>query len=276
MMILNVAAWAIPCACAAESSLAIVSPLMEQSDGGGALPPGFTHVPGETIFFSFKVEGYKASSAERVNLSYQIEAFDPNGVPIVEPVKDIAEATLAPEDKNWKPLVHHEIPIPTLAPSGTYRIVASIKDLIGEATATKEVTFQVRGHAVEPSATMVVRNFHFYRKEDDFEALPKAAYQAGDAVWARFDIIGFKYGEANAIDVTYGVTVTAPSGKVLYTQAEAAVDKSQSFYPKRYVPGVMSLETRHDTRAGEYGVVIAVRDGVGGQTCESRQSFTIE
>ena len=70
--------------------------------------------------------------------------------------------------------------------------------------------------------------------------------------------------------------MTSPSGKVLYSQPEAAVDKSQSFYPKRYVQGSMSLETKRDTRPGEYGVLITAHDNIGKQTFEARQNFTIE
>jgi hypothetical protein len=263
--------WAAP-----AGPLAIVNPRVAQSEGGEPLPSGFAHVPGEVIFFSFQVDGYKASTADKIRLSYKIDAFDPAGARIVEPITGDVEETLAPQDKNWKPLVHHEIAIPPLAGSGVYKIAATVADEIGKATAATEVTFEVRGHPVEPSATLVVRNFRFYREEQSTEPLDKPAYRAGDAVWARFDIIGFKYGEGNAVDVAYGVTVTSPSGKVLFSQPEAAVEKSQSFYPKRYVPGSMSLETKRDTRPGEYGVLITVHDNVGKQTCEARQNFTIE
>ncbi|MGA2589142.1 MAG: hypothetical protein ABSH32_04445 [Bryobacteraceae bacterium] len=261
---------------AAVAPLTIVNAVVSDSDGGGALPPGFTHIAGEIMFFSFQVEGYKATSGDKLLLTYKIDAFDPRGVRIIDTIDDKIEASLAPEDKNWKPMVHHEVPVPPLAGSGTYKIVVALKDEIAGATATKELPIEVSGHRVDPSDTLVIRNFRFYRGEDDTQALPKAAYRPGDAVWARFDIIGFKYGDANSIDVSYGVTVTSPSGKVLYSEPQAGVDKSQSFYPKRYVPASMSLQTKPDTRPGEYGVVVTAHDNLGNQTYESRQSFTIE
>lgn len=260
----------------AAGPLAVVNPRVAQSEGGEPLPAGFAHVPGEVIFFSFQVDGYKASPADKLRLSYKVDAFDPHGVRIIEPITGDIEDTLAPQDKNWKPLVHHEIAIPPLADSGTYKIAVSVADEIAKATASKEVSFEVRGRRVDPSDTLVIRNFRFYREEQATEPLQKPAYRPGDAIWARFDITGFKYGEGNAIDVSYGVAVTSPSGKVLYSQPEAAVDKSQSFYPKRYVPGSMSLETKRDTRPGEYGVLITAHDNIGKQTFEARQNFTIE
>jgi hypothetical protein len=254
----------------------VVRPAVSDRDGGAAMPGSFVHDPGETMFFSFQVEGYAASSGDRVHLSYKLDAFDPHGVRIMEPVAAEIEETLAPEDKNWRPTVRQEIAIPPLADSGTYKIAISVTDLVGKATATNEVPFQVRGRRVDPSETLVIRNIRFYRGEDDREALTKAAYRPGDAVWARFDIIGYKYGEGNAIDVNYEVAVLAPSGKVIYTQPQPASDRSQSFYPKRYVPAVFSLATKRDTRPGEYTIVVTAHDGVGGQTCEARQSLTIE
>ncbi len=260
----------------AATPLAVVKPTVSDRDGGAAVPGSFVHDPGETMFFSFQVDGFTASSAERVHLTYKMDALDPHGVHLMEPVAAEIEETLAPEDKNWKPTVRQEIVIPPLASSGTYKIAIAVTDLIGKATATTEVPFEVHGRRVDPSETLVIRNIRFLRGEEDKQALSKAAYRPGDAVWARFDIIGFKYGEANAIDVSYDVAVLAPSGKVLYSQPQAGSDRSQSFYPKRYVPAVFSLATKPDTRPGEYTVAITAHDGVGNQTFEARQSFTIE
>lgn len=275
--VLGVGFWVLACcAWGAAAPLAVVRPTISDRDGGAAVPDTIVHDPGETMFFRFQVDGFTASSGERVHLSYKMEAFDPHGVRIIEPVTAEIEETLAPEDKNWKPTVHQEIVIPPLADSGTYKIAISVTDIVAKATATKDIPFEVRGRKVDPSDTLAIRNIRFFRKEDDQEALPKAAYRHGDAVWARFDIIGFKYGEANSIDVSYGVAVLAPSGKVLYTQPDAGSDRSQSFYPKRYVPAVFSLVTRPDTRPGEYTLSLTAHDGVGNQTFEARHSFTIE
>ena len=260
----------------ATAPLAVIRPTISDRDGGAAVPSSFVHNPGETMFFSFQVDGFAVSSGDRVHLSYKIDAFDARGVRIMEPAAAEIEETLAPEDKNWKPSVRQEIVIPPLADSGTYKIALSVTDVVSKATATKEVPFEVRGHRVDSSDTLVIRNVRFYRGEDDREALSKAAYRPGDAVWARFDIIGFKYGDGNAIEVSYDVAVLGPSGKVLYSQPQAGVDRSQSFYPKRYVPAVFSLATTHDTRPGEYAVLITAHDGLGNQTFEARQSFTIE
>lgn len=256
--------------------LAIVNTAIEQTEGGAALPAAFEHVPGEILFFSFQVQGYQASPDQKIRLRYKIEAFDPKGIPIVQPFQRPLEAELAPQDKEWKPKVRQEIALPPLAPSGTYKFVVQVADELAKTVATREVPFTVRGRSVPPSETLVLRNFGFYRSEDATEPLRKAAYRPGDAVWARFDITGFKHGPANRMDVAYGIAVLNAEGKQLWAQPEAAVERSESFYPKAYVPGSMSLSLQPSIRPGEYAIVVTVKDAVGGQTYEEKHSFAVE
>lgn len=256
--------------------LSIVNATIRQMEDGASLPPGFTHVPGELLFFSFLVEGYSASSEQKVHLSYSVEVLDPKGVRVIEPIKGVIDETLAYEDKNWKPKVHPQIQIPPLARSGVYRIAVAVSDDLAKAKATKEITFDVRGHDVEPGDSLVIRNFHFFRGQQDTEPMEDAVYRPGETLWARFDITGYKYGTGNRIDVTYGVTVLGPGGKVLYSQPEAAAEKSSAYYPQPYIPSGMNLSLQRDIRPGEYSIVIAARDLVGNQTFESRQSFGIQ
>lgn len=255
--------------------LSVVNPVIEQTEGGSPVPAGFEHPPGEVLFFSFQVQGYQASG-EHIRLRYRVEAFDPKGVPIVEPASEPVEADLAPQDKEWKPKVRREIPIPPLAGSGTYTIRVQVTDEVAKADAAKEVPFEVRGRDVAMSDSLVIRNFHFYRSEDSPDALDKAAYRPGDALWARFDITGYQFAEGNRIDMAYDVAVLNADRKVLWSQTDAAVEKTQSFYPKRYVPGAMSLNLQTSIRPGEYAVRITVRDAIGNQSCETTQGFTVE
>ena len=95
-------------------------------------------------------------------------------------------------------------------------------------------------------------------------------------MWAKFDIIGFKYGEKNRVDVSYVTSVIAPSGKVLWTQPEPAVEQSESFYPKRYVAATMGITLLAKTTPGEYTIAVKVTDAVGKQTYEAKQTFTVE
>ena len=174
------------------------------------------------------------------------------------------------------PKIATEIPIPPLAGSGAYKIVVKVEDVIGKTSAELAAPFHVRGHEVAPSDTLAVRNFRFLRGEEDTQALAKAVYRPGDGVWAKFDIIGYKYGEKNKVDVSYLTSVIAPSGKVLWTQPEPAAEQSSSFYPKRYVPASMGINLTPTIRPGEYTIAVQVKDAVGGQVCEEKYTFTVE
>ncbi len=134
----------------------------------------------------------------------------------------------------------------------------------------------MHGHAVEPSETLVVRNFRFYRKEDDAESLKLAAYRPGDAIWARFDITGFRLGAGNLRDVAYVLSVSGPGGRVLLAPREPTVDKGASFYPMKYVPCTISLNLQRDIRPDEYTITVTAQDRVGNQTYESKQTFRVE
>jgi hypothetical protein len=260
----------------AAAILAIVNPTIHQIEDGPPVPPGATFIPGESLFFSFQVEGHGVSPEQKVKLSYKLDATDSHGTRLMETVQASVDAELTPQDKEWKPKVRQTILIPPFADPGKYKISVVINDELGKGAASKEISFEVRGHVVEPSETLIVRNFSFRRGEEDREPLSSAVYRPGDTVWARFDIIGYKFGEGNRIDVNYGISVIAPSGKVLFSQPEAAVEQTSSFYPHRYVPGMMNLSLQPNIRPGEYAIVLTARDRIGNQTVESKHNFTIE
>jgi hypothetical protein len=261
---------------AAPTPLSIVKPVISDIEDGPAVPTTFVFVPGQFVFMSFEIGGYKVSPDQKVHISYKVAALDPKGVHILEPIDFAVDTTLADEDKNWKPKVRHQIPIPPLAGSGIYSIAIQAKDDLSHDTVSQQLKFEVRGRDVAPSDTLVVRNFNFYRGEEDRDPLAKAAYKPGDTLWARFDITGYKFGAGNSIDLDYGIAVVAPGGKVLFTQAKAAEEKSLSFYPKAYVPGSMNLSLQKNIRPGEYTIVLTTRDHIGNQTHEDKATFTIE
>ena len=257
--------------------LAILKPSVSDLEDGPAVPPSFTFVPGQFIFLSFEIGGYKVSDERKIHLTYKVDALDPKGVRLVEPFAGDVDTTLADEDKNWKPKVRQQVLLPPLAPSGVYKIAVQVTDVLNKgASVSQEISFEVRGRDVPPSDTLVVRNFHFYRGEEDREPLKIAAYKPGDTLWARFDMVGYKFGAGNAVDVDYGISVLASSGKALFTQEKAAEEKSSSFYPKAYVPGSMNLSLESTIRPGQYTIVVSVRDHIGNQTAEARENFNIE
>lgn len=263
----------------AWGALQIVNAGVRQIEDGPAVA-GVQFVPGETLYYSFQIANYTVTQGDplnrKVRFSYTMDVFDPKGVKLAETVESVLDTTVSKEDKEWKPKVRLEVLIPHFAPPGKYKVVTKLKDDLSLQTATAETFFEVMGRAVEPSTELIVRDFNFYRSENDQKPLKTAAYTAGDTLFARFDITGFRYGDRNSIEVTYDVAVENPDGKVIYTQPAAAVEKSFSFYPKAYVPGGLSLDLQPNMRKGQYTVVLTVHDVAGKQTFEDRHPFHVE
>jgi hypothetical protein len=260
----------------AAPALQIIKPIVSQMDGGAPEPAGFEHVGGETLYFSCRVAGYTRSEDEKVHLRYSVQAFDARDVPLDEIYKNDLTAEVSPQDKDWLPKIATEVAIPPLLGPGTFKIVVKVEDVQAKTTAELSVPFKVRGREVEPSDELVVRNFHFYRDEEGTHPMDKGVYKPGDGVWAKFDITGFKYGDRNKIDVSYVTSVIAASGKVLWTQPEAATEKSESFYPKRFVPAAMGISLQGNIKPGEYTIAVSAKDEVGGQSCDVKFTFVVE
>jgi hypothetical protein len=266
----------LPALLSAAPALEIVRPFISQMDGGTPDPSGFEHAAGETIWVQCRVAGYAKSENQQVHLMYSVQAFDPKNLPLDEIYTNELKTEVSLQDKEWLPKINTSIPIPPLAGAGAYKIVFKVEDAVAKANAELVVPFKVRAHAVEPSDTLVVRNFRFFRDEEGTQPVEKPVYKPGDGVWARFDIIGYQFGPKNKVDVSYVTTVIAPGGKVLWTQPEPTAENSESFYPARYVPAAMGINLQKNIRPGDYGIGVQVKDAIGNQTYEAKFTFTIE
>jgi hypothetical protein len=250
---------------------------IHQTEDGALAGSAAVFVPGETIFFSCQLTGYQVSPERKIAIRWEFSAVDAAGIPLVETASGKIETELALEDKEWKPKIRQIVLIPPLAESGTYKIKFSAKDELGGGVASIEEPFQVHGHAVEASGSLGIRNFRFYRKEDESAApLAVAAYRPGDTVWARFEITGYKLGPDNLRDVAYTVTVTGPGGRVLLPPSEPTVERTKSFYLVKYVPCVISLNLQKNLRPDEYTILIKTEDRLGDQTYEGSYTFRVE
>jgi hypothetical protein len=266
----------LPALLSAAPALQILRPTVSQMDGGPPEPPGFEHVAGETLWIQCRVGGYAVSEDEKVHLKYSVQAFDAKGIPLDEAYSNEMKVEVSPQDKEWLPKIATSVPIPPLAAPGAYKIVVKVEDVLAKTTAEVPITFKVRGHPIEPSDTLVVRNFQFCRDEDCTQRAEQPIYKPGDGVFAKFDIIGYKFGAKNKVDVSYVTSVIAPSGKLLWTQPDPATEQSESFYPKTYVPASMGINLQKTIRPGEYAIGVQVKDAIGGQTYEGKFPFTIQ
>lgn len=250
--------------------------VLSRSEDGPAIERGAELQPGDMAFFSFQVENYRMGLSGKVQLAGHVEVFDVNGTPIQPRDEELIGTTLSQEDKNWKPKMRLQIQLPSLAPPGNYTIRFEATEQQSHQSASGELAFPVGGKGVERSPALVVRNLGFYRSQEEETPLQTVVYHPGDMLWVRFDITGYKYGEQNSIDVGYDVQVLSPDGKQLFAQEDAAVEKSQAFYPQPWVPAAFNLVLQPDMSPGTYTLVLTAKDAVVSQTAVVRAEFKVE
>lgn len=276
---LAAAGWLVSPAAAADQKkpvpLAVVHATLLEAEDGAPVRSDTLFQPGEALYLAFNVQGYTADKNNRVKLTYSIDSLDFKGVPFVPPEAGKVDEELSPQDAKWLPRVRFSPTLPPFADSGQYKFAIRVTDEIAHKQMAFELPFQVHGRDVEPSATLVVRNFHFSRQEDG-EPLPAPAYRRGDVLWAAFDITGYKVAEKNQIDVDYHLSVLNSASKQIFDQPDSAEEKSASFYPRRYVHAVFNLNLESSIQPGEYTILLKTRDLLGSQAYEARQKFTIE
>jgi hypothetical protein len=261
---------------AAPQSLAIVRPFISQSEGGEPDPQSFSHVPGETLYFTCRIANFTKSAESRIHVAYSVQAFDGKGTPLDQIYKNELIDEVSPQDKDWMPKIQTEVSIPPLALSGAYKIVVKAEDLLSHAAIQLDVPFEVRGHALQPSEKLVVENFRFFHGENETVPMPAAVYRPGDGLWVRMDITGFGYGPGNKLDVSYVTSFLNGSGKVLWKQPEPAVEQSESFYAKPYIPAEFGVNLDRNIQPGSYTILVQVKDAQGNQSYETKQTFTVE
>jgi hypothetical protein len=265
-----------PKSAAPGPALQITAAIVSQFEDGPGLEGSQKMVVGETGFFRFTAVNFKTSDTGKVQLTGHVQVFDPRGTPIAPTDEIVIGTTLSQEDKDWRPRFHSQFQLPAIAPPGTYKIHFEVTDEQTHQKSAGDTAFAVDGRDVAPGTALTIRQIAFYRGPDDEMPLGVAAYRPGEMVWVRFDVTGYKYGEQNAMDVAYDVAVTDATGKQLFSQENAAVEKSQAFYPQPWVPGSFSLTLQPDMGKATYSVSITAHDGIGKQNVTEKAEFKVE
>lgn len=266
---------------AAESSLAIVDAGVQQSDDAPFVPRDYRFLPGDYLYFTFEIGGFGIRSEDRdevhkIALTYDVTPEDANGVALAAASSGVIQTELSPEDKHWMPKRRAFFLIPSFVSAGEYRMHVHVKDMVSNSETAQDFPFRIGGIAIQPSTSITVQNFQFFRNENGGEALEIPAYSPGDTVYARFDMAGFKIDSQNLYHLSYGLTVLRPDGTLFIEQPKAAELQSSSFYPAQYLPGVLNLKTSSGASRGEYVIVLTVHDLLGNTTFQMKRAFSIE
>jgi hypothetical protein len=256
-------------------TLQISRAAIQQFEDGPPLLKPDTVTAGETVHFSFVLQGF-ARKEDRVAVSYTAQAFDPSGVALIAPLTGKNDSTLGPKDKDWQPKLRGSFALPSLLLPGEYKVHIQAKDEISGTAATLDLSFLVAGPAIPLSAALQVQSLNFYASEEAEKPLPVSAYRTGEEIHARFTITGYKHKDDGSIHVAYGIKLNGSTGNMLFENPEAALDESAEFYPKPYIPAQLAFTLKPGTPKGEYTLEVTARDSVGNQQASAKGSFRLE
>ena len=264
----------------AASKLAFERLALHQYEDGPLLASSHDFLPGETIWFSCRIAGFESEPAgdnRNVKLSWQAGLLDPGRIPVEPPKTGRLDESLRFQDKDWVPKFVISFLLPSFIPGGSYHIPVTVKDEIAGSEISGDLEIHVRAETIAPSASFVIRNFRFLRNEDDTAALrPPITYKQGSTLWARFEMAGYKLAANNKFSVEYGLAILGADGKELFAQPVAAAESKESFYPQLRVPGALSLRLDANVPLASYTLVVTVRDKIGGDAVELRETFSVE
>ena len=265
-----------------DSKLAVIDAGVEDAEDAPFVAKSYRFLSGETLYFEFDIAGFDVRETgdyykvRRISLEYTVQPFDSNDVALTPAISGKIDEDLTDQDKNWLPKRRASFLLPSLMARGQYHVRITVNDPVAKTETKRDLPFLMDGVTLTAETGLSIDNFRFLRSAVDRDPLQMPDFRAGDTVYARFDITGFKRGDENAYDVAYGLKVLRPDGKIYLDAPNADGLKATSFYPAAYLPGNIQITTSPDSSGGQYVLIVTVHDAIGNQTYESRQTFQME
>jgi hypothetical protein len=261
---------------AMSQQLAVEDVTVSDFEGGIGVPLAYRFSTGEKAHLSFRIGGFRRGEAEqKISLSIFIEAVDCDGRVLAAPYSGIVERRLGSVSRNWTPTVRYAVDIPPVPHAGPHSFRIRVKDNLAALETGTEVEFEVQSDYDDPPESFELRRFRFYGSERDERPVPEAIFRAGDSVWGRFLLAGFRTEAGNRYDLRYGVSLRNAAGRTLFDEPNAVSEAKQSFYPKSHVAGVINLALERSIRPGQYSVVISALDAIGKQQIRAEFPFRV-
>jgi hypothetical protein len=258
-------------------TLALTDTAVSDFDGGISVPKGHKFSSGDRVFFLSRITGYKSAEQTRmVELEYAISATDCLGRMLAPPHKGNIAVDLGAKPLSWQPEIKSSVEIPSIAMAGPHRFHVWVKDRVSGTELRAEEEFEVQSKFSDPAVSLTVREFNFHRAGNDPDPADPPVFHAGDTLWARFYLTGFRTVENNRYDLRYGVALRSASGRAIFSEADAASESKESFYPKSHVPGVFSIRLERSVRPGSYSLVLRIADAIGKQEIKSEHAFQVD
>jgi hypothetical protein len=248
-------------------------------DYNGALYSRWQMKPGEDVALSFRVENFgrqeqldkEGLREDRVELHYQIELRDPEGVPVAPEQSGDVNTTLRPQDGSWRPKIDWTAKLPPTAPGGEYAIGIRLSDRIAQKDVERNVLFRVVGPRLAARDSLEVRQLEYSISERGPWSRERY-FAPSETIWVRYQVAGYGLSPEKQVSVEEDWTVLDAGGKIIATKPVAMVEDQQSFYPPRFLTAEFSL-TLQTPKPGKYTLRIVVRDKIRGQSIEFDSDF---
>jgi hypothetical protein len=248
-------------------------------DYSGALFSRWQMKPGEEVALSFRVESFRRQEQldkeglreDRVELHYQIELRDPEGVPVAPEQSDDVNTTLRPQDGDWRPKINWMAKVPPTAPGGEYSVRIMVRDGIAQKDAERKVQFRVVGPRLVAPDTLVVRQLEYSNSERGPWSRERY-FAPSETIWVRYQVAGYGLSSEKQVSVEEDWTVLDADGKIIATKPVAMAEDQQNFYPPHFLTAEFSLNLQ-TPKPGKYTLRIGVRDKIRGQSAVFDSDF---
>ncbi len=258
---------------AAEPSLEVVNCDLLDTRDGFAIPPDTRFLPGERVHLVCQIKGYGIDRDERLDLSYEVAATDAGAQSFYPRHEGRYDAELAPQDKNWLPIIRYSPLIPVHANGGTFILRVSVTDHIAEASASAEVPFEVDAPVFDLADGLAIRAFHVRHHPSDlppWESYARAQrgvpverlHRPGDEFSVAFLITGYEVRDDNGFDVLSQAWLIAADGREL-VDLGVTRESGRPSYPRLWIPGDLRIQLDPAIATGEYAIRVRLYDRFG-------------
>ena len=244
------------------------------SENGYPIPLDSFFYPGETVYLRFLVDGYSRGEYDRVWLTWRIDSVGPTGDRFVMAETGGIDTELAPQDRQWRPLIRHAPVIPPHAEAGDYNVTVQVTDQLKNVTVEHKMAIRVRGESVAPGKELTIRRLVLMKTEGG-APYEEALFEPGDTIFGEFFITGYRLTDANSFDVHAGLQFLDQEGEVLFDFPQQD-QQGASFYPRRWLPATFQLDLDETLTPGSYQIALKIDDRLGEQIYETRKSFRVE
>ncbi|HYI94550.1 MAG TPA: hypothetical protein VEX68_13470 [Bryobacteraceae bacterium] len=256
--------------------LAVEDAVITDFEGGIGVPLTYQFSSGQKAHLAFRIRGFSRGETEqKISLNYTIDVFDCDGVLIAPPHSGAVERRSGSVSRSWIPTVRYVVDIPAVPRAGTHMFRIRVRDNVAAIETLTGIEFEVQSAYDEPAESFELRRFRFYGSERDEKPVAEPVFRAGDSMWGRFLLTGFRTEAGNRYDLRYGVSLRNAAGRTLFSEPNAASETRESFYPKSHVSGAIKLALERAIRPGQYALVISALDALGKQLINAEFPFRV-